>query len=61
MTPLTLALYAWASSPLRRHSPEGCEKSVVQSTPITLYHVDEGKGLFVIHRYVPEVSADSFY
>lgn len=33
---------------------------LVQSTLVTLHHVDEvGERLFFIHRYVPEVSADS--
>lgn len=34
---------------------------LVQSASVTLHHVDEvGKRLFLIHRYVPEVSAHSF-
>ena len=33
---------------------------LVQSSSVTLHHVDEvGKRLFLIHRYVPEVSAHS--
>ena len=35
---------------------------LVQSTLVTLHHVDEvSEGLLFIHRYVPEVSADSLY
>lgn len=35
---------------------------LVQSAPVTLHHVDEvGKRLFLIHRYVPEVSAHSLH
>ena len=33
---------------------------LVQSTLVTLHHVDEiGKGLFLIHNYTPEMSPDS--
>ena len=60
MSPVCSALHfiPWcASSSLKLFATL---RFLVQSTLVTLHHVDEvGKRLFFIHRYVPEVSADS--